>query len=335
MKLNKVEKIIIAVILLGLILVGGAFIFVVPSFNEIGKNSETLAANLLEKAELDNTLARLDTIDADIEAAKADAKKAEGGFYPDLTTYEVGEFIKAYLKAQNLDAHKMNISPLATRDITLETLLPADVEYELKDSAAAAKNVEGGEANAPEAYEEGVAVVEGTFKDGGKDYKINVNSTIDVVITDSEGNEIAPSKYSDTMKKVYKAAVCRAVMTGDTRQTVGFVQAECEIEGKYGDYVKFIDHIYDLGRATMFETVKFPATIEIEEEGDSEAMYVSESGTLMQGSQANGKLTMVEDDTVIKEELTIVFLCVEPMEGIKDIDADGTKIVVDQRPIVY
>ena len=91
MKLNKIEKIVIIVILLGVILVGGGFVFVMPSFEAIGRNSKTLAANLLEKAELEETLSRLDTIDADIDTQKKDALKLEGGFYPDLTTYEASE----------------------------------------------------------------------------------------------------------------------------------------------------------------------------------------------------------------------------------------------------
>ena len=61
MKLNKIEKIIVAVILLGLILVGGAFIFVLPSFQNIAKNSAVLVKNMQEKLELDEKLERLKT----------------------------------------------------------------------------------------------------------------------------------------------------------------------------------------------------------------------------------------------------------------------------------
>ena len=49
MKLSKVEKIVVAVILLGLILVGGTFLLIMPSFERIGKETKTLEANLLEK----------------------------------------------------------------------------------------------------------------------------------------------------------------------------------------------------------------------------------------------------------------------------------------------
>lgn len=324
MKLNKIEKIIVAVILLGLILVGGAFIFVLPSFQNIEKNSAVLVKNMQEKLELDEKLERLNTIDDDITAQKNDAKKAEGGFYPDLTTYEASELAMAYLKKANLEAHEISIAPLSTRQLGLEYFIPAEVNYDLKTFGAAAKDQNDEE-----------ALLEGEFLDGNKKYSISVTSTTDVVITDDTGAEVAPAKYSDTMKKVYKAAVCKAVATASTSQTVAFISATYEVKGKYGDYKNFIDHIYDLDRATMFDGVIFPATTTIEEDKDSTALYVGEDGTVSQGSEANGKQTMVDDNTEITEELTIIFMCVEPMDKMSTVDADGTSIVVDQRPTVY
>lgn len=325
MKLNKVEKIILVVILLGLILVGGAFMFVIPSFNQIGKNNDVLLKNQQEKAELDDRLARLNTIDADIETEKASAKKAEGGFYPDLTTYEASELAMAYLKSAKLEAHEISISQLATKDLSLEYFVPAEVKYDLKESAAAAKDTNNDE----------VKLVEGEFMDGSKKYSIEATSVLNATIRDENGTEIDPAKYSDTMKKVYKAAICKAVATGKTSETVAFIQATYTVKGEYQNYAKFVDHIYGLDRATMFAAVNYPATVTIKEDKDSETIYVGENGTIAQGSEANGKQTMVKPDTQIEEELTILFLCVEPMEGIKTLDADGTKVVVDQRPIIY
>ena len=325
MKLNKIEKIILVVILLGLILVGGAFVFVVPSFNQINKNNDVLTKNLQEKAELDDRLARLNTIDADIDTQKSNAKKAEGGFYPDLTTYEASELAMAYLKSANLEAHEISIANLATRDLSLEYFVPAEVKYDLKESAAAAKSTDGDE----------VQLLEGEFMDGNKKYTIEASSILGVTIRDENGTEIDPAKYSDTMKKVYKAAVCKTVVTNSMRETVAYIQASYKVKGKYADYAKFIDHIYTLDRATMFTAVNFPSTTTIKEDKDSTTAYVGEDGTLAMGDEANGKQTMVKDDTVIEQELTIIFLCVEPMEGLKTLDADGTKVVVDQRPTIY
>jgi hypothetical protein len=323
MKLNKIEKIIIAVILLGLILVGGSFLLVVPGFEQIGKNTKELAANLEEKAALEEKLSRLDTIDADITQNQKDAKQYEGSFYPDLTTYETSELAMAYLTAAGLEAHQVEISALSTRNLTLEYYMPVDVEYDLKAYGAAANS------NDKE------VLLEGEFYDGKKKYTVSASTAVDVQITDEDGAVVAPSKYTDTMKKYYCAAVCRCVQLNGLYQTVGFTSATYHVKGKASDYDKFIDHIYSLERATMFEAVEYPMTITIDEDPDSDKQFVGEDGILQTGDEANGKLILVEPDTEIEVDLTIVFLSVEPMEPIKDLNADGTTVVVDQRPAVY
>lgn len=324
MKLNKIEKIIIAVILLGLILVGGTFLFVMPSFQRIEKESKTLASNIKEKEQLDEKLARLDTIDADIEATKNDALKYEGSFYPDLKSYEASEIAMAYLKESGLETHGIQVTSLSTRPLTLEYFLPRDVEYDLKSYSSAANTETGDD-----------ALVEGEFLDNNKKYSISISSVTDVTIVDDSGNIIDPSKYTDTMKKMYTAAVCKYAVANGVSQTVAFTQATYTVKGKYSDYAKFIDHIYSLERATTFERIMYPMTMTIDEDKDSETAYVGEDGRLSVGSEANGEMVIVNDDTEVEEELTIIFMSVEPMNALKTVQADGTSVVVDQRPAVY
>ena len=76
-------------------------------------------------------------------------------------------------------------------------------------------------------------------------------------------------------------------------------------------------------------------TTTIKEDEDSDAAYINEAGELMMGSEANGKEVLVEDDTEVTVPVSITFLCVEPMESLKTVDANGTTVVVDQRPAVY
>ena len=320
MKLNKIEKIIIAIILLGLILVGGTFMFVMPSIQEIDKQNKTLDANLKEKADLETQLQRLETIDNDIAEQKKDALKYDGGFYPDLTTYEASEIAMAYLKESGLEAHAISLTELTTFDLSLEYYDPAAVSYPLKEYSASART----------AGEESVASVEGEFTDGGKKYTVTVGSVTDVTISDAEGNVIDPARYTDTMKKAYKAAVCKSVYQAKTKQTVAVVEATYEVTGKYSDYEKFVDHIYSLDRATAFDGIMFPQTVEIQQEKGSDTLFVGEDGTVSQGAEANGQL-LVE----ITQELTLLFMCVEPMDSLKTVDADGTSVVVDQRSIIY
>ena len=324
MRLSKVEKIVVAVILLGLILVGGTFLLVVPSFNEIGKATKMLEANIEEKLALDERLARLDTIDGDITNSKNEAVKLEGGFFPDLTTYEASELAMAYMTAHNLDAHTIAITEIATRDLNLEYLVPVEAEYDLKTFSQSAKTTDGTE-----------VLAEGEFKDGGKKYTISVASTTEATISDEDGNEIAPAKYTDTMKKVYKAAICKFVTDTDVSQTVAAISASYEVKGKFSDYMKFIDDMYTNERSITFDSLTIPMTATIQEEADSTAVFINEAGELQVGDEANSKEVIVEDDTEVTVPVTIVFLCVEPMEGLKTIDADGTNVVVDQRPIIY
>ena len=325
MKLNKVEKIIVAVILLGLILVGGTFLFIVPSYQQIEKNTKTLAANIAEQQELEERLARLDTIDDDIAKQKTDAKTYEGGFYPDLTTYEASEIAMALLKTYNLEAHSIGITNFATTNLTLEHFVPANVEYDLKTFAQSAKQQDEGS---------DTALLSGEFMDGKAKYSISASSPTDVTILDSNGEEVAPSKYSETMQKYYKAAVCAVAADNNTSQTVGVITATYEVTGKFGDYVKFIDHVYSLGRATKFDTVLYPMTITIKDE-DEDALYSAEDGTLVTGKEAQGEETAVTDDTEVTETLSISFLSVEPMDALHTVQADDTEVVVDQRPAAY
>ena len=324
MKLSKVEKIVVAVILLGLILVGGTFLLIMPSFERIGTETKTLEANLLEKAELDERLSRLDTIDADITNSKNEAVKLEGGFFPDLTTYEASELAMAFMTSHNLEAHTIALTDITTKDLSLEYTVPVSAEYDLKVFSQSAK-----------ATGEVEVLAEGQFKDGGKTYTIVVNSVTSATIVDEEGNEIAPAKYTDTMKKVYKAAICRFVNEGDVSQTVAQVNATYEVKGKFSDYMKFIDDMYKNERAITFDSLTIPMTATIKEDEDSDAAFINEAGELMTGTEANGKEVLVEDDTVVTVPVSITFLCVEPMESLKTVDANGTTVVVDQRPAVY
>ena len=137
------------------------------------------------------------------------------------------------------------------------------------------------------------------------------------------------------MKKVYKAAICRFVTDTDVSQTVAAISASYEVKGKFSDYMKFIDDMYANERSITFDSLTIPMTATIQEEADSTAVFINEAGELQVGDEANSKEVIVEDDTEVTVPVTIVFLCVEPMEGLKTIDADGTNVVVDQRPIIY
>ena len=331
MKLNKIEKIIVAVILLGVILVGGAFMFVVPTFDKMKSADKKIETYKTEKENLDAQLQRLSTIDSEITEKKNDAVKFEGTFYPDLTTYETSELAMALMKECGLNAYAISLVDLSTYDLNLEYYEPVDVEYDLKTFGQSAKNA------GTDAEEE--VLSEGQFKDGNKIYNISVGSMLDITITDADGQVVEPSRYSETMKKVYKAAVCKYAQDNKTKQTVACTQATYEVTGKFSDYMKFVDYIYSLPKATNIAKVTIPMTVNIKKDKDKDqpTYYVGEDGSVTTGDEAAKaeQQVIVEPDTEVTESITLTFYSVEPMHSTSTIDAGSTKIVVDQRPAVY
>lgn len=327
MKLNKIEKIVVIVILLGLILGGGFFLFVMPSYKKIDAAQKKLDANLQEQAQLNDRLSRLDTIDGDITAKKQDALKYEGTFYPDLTTYEASEIAMAYMKKCGLEAHAISITPLTTRDLTLEYSTPVDIKYDLKTYGRSAKEAEGGTE----------AELTGTFEENGKKYSIVINNLSNVQILKEDGTPV--TTYTENMQKVYKAAVCRYAQENNMAQTVAVTQAKYEVTGKFEDYMKFVDYIYARPKATSFVSVAIPMTVEIKKDkkdGQSDsASYIGEDGYVYTEEEAAAMVVPVTKDTEISKELTLTFFSVEPMDSQHSVDADGTEVVVDERTKVY
>lgn len=331
MKLNKIEKIIVVILVIGVILGVGTFMFVKPSFDKIGVEQATLAAYQKELNELNEKLARLDTIDADIQVQLDSAKKYEGNFYPEMTTYEVSEMAMAMVKAANLETHSISVTGASTTSTSLSYFLPSDITYELKNYAAVAK-ADSSTGDTEEVLEEG------EFLDGGKKYSVTVDSIVNVIIRDENGEEVPVNKYTDTMKKVYKAAVCRYAV--GRSQTTAVMSASFQIEGTYKDYMDFIDHIYSLKKATTVPAVVIPMTYVPEKEEDDEdgnqSYYVDEAGNLVSGSEVTeSQETAIEDDSPVSYSITLYFLAIDPMEKVTRVDAEGTEIVIDQRPAVY
>ncbi|MGN0577232.1 MAG: hypothetical protein ACI4J4_01295 [Ruminiclostridium sp.] len=319
MNLTKVEKIIIAVLVIGAILAAGIFFFIVPSYQKIEQANKRLNTLKTEQSQLNEKLAREKTIDDEINTAKKEAIELEGCFYPDLTTYEATEIAQAYLKECNLTTHAINVNALSTNVLELDYFQEVVVEYDLKNFSQSARGIDEN------------ALVEGEFMDGGKKYTVSYSSVSDIQIMDDAGNVIDKEKYTDYMTKVYKKTLCKAAVETATTQTVGAVAVSFEVDGLYKDYLKFLDFVNDLDRATFLNGAEIPMTVTIDEDKDSDKKYVDEAGQELTGKEANGGETRCENDTPIKElSVELVFLCVEPMDELETIDAAGTQVVVNQ-----
>lgn len=319
MRLNKIEKIIVAVLVIGGILAAGIFMFIMPAIDKIGAAEKKYDKLVTEKSNLEAELSREATIDQEISDSQKEAKKLEGGFYPDLTTYEASEITLAYLAANNLETHSIDTSYLSVKDLKLEAYKPTEIIYNLKTYSQIAKGIDEN------------ALLEGQFKDGSKVYNIVITDIADIIITDEDNNVIEKNKYTDNMKKAYNQALCEYAMTNNNAQAVGFLNVDFEISGKYKDYLAFLDYVNGLDRATMLIDTVIPMTVKIEEDKDSETVYVDEAGQMLTGSKANGGETVCDDNTDISEvKVSLRFLCVEPMNEMETLQAGDQTIVVNQ-----
>lgn len=309
MNLSKIEKAIIIVLIIAAIVVGGIFLFIKPAKDNIDSSKSKLEAIQKEETELMEELSREGTIDNEIKEAKESAETLEGGFYPDLTTYEAVEITQAHLAKCNLTTLGIDAELLTTHDLELEIYEETPVVYDLKTFSQSARGTEG------------EVLLEGEFMDGDKKYTIVANTITDIIILDAEGNTVEVSKYSDTMKKAYKEALCKLAVSKDTIQTVSVIKVSFEVKGTYKDYLDFVDYIYSLDRATYMEKVTIPMTYEDKE---AEEELNASSGT--QGEW----IFPCKDDTEVEVEVEIMYFGVEQMEELETIDASGVSIVVNQ-----
>lgn len=313
MNLSKIEKAFIIILVVGAIIAGGIFLFIMPAKDGIDVAKSRLDTLKTEETKLNEELARESTIDNEIKEAKANAEKLEGSFYPDLTTYEAVEILLAHLKANSLTTLGVEAEFLTTEDLALEIYEEEAVIYDLKSYSQSARGTDEN------------ALMEGQFKDGNKVYTVTANSVTNVVITDENGAVVEVNKYTDTMKEAHKEALCRVAAQTKTEQTVGVTEVTCDVTGKYADYLKFLDFIFDLDRATHMPEIEIPMTYEPDEDSE-EGQAIAE-----QAGDTNLKIVLpCEEDTEVTVPVTIRFFSVEQMEELETIEASGEKIVVNQ-----
>lgn len=317
MNLTNLEKTVIIILVVGGILAAGFFFFDLPAYQGIEKANKNLDSMKAQRQQIEEQLAREATIDDEIAEAKKGAESLEGDFYPDLTTYEAVEIVLAYLKDCNMTTDAISVAPMATGSLSLTYFIPSEVIYDLKTYSSAAHG------------EDENALLEGEFLDKNKRYSISANSLTDIQITDVESGEtVEKSKYTDKMKEAYKEAVCRYAAANSSTQTIGATTVSFEVKGTYADYLKFIDYVFDIDRATFMNTVVIPMTHAAEaKEG---VTYVDEMGSIVPRDQVSQGDIAYKDDDEVEQQISFILYSVEPMEALDNIDAAGVTIVVNQ-----
>lgn len=317
MNLTNLEKTVIIILVVGGILAAGFFFFDLPAYQGIEKANKNLDNMKVQRQQIEDQLAREATIDDEIAEAKKGAETLEGDFYPDLTTYEAVEITLAYLKDCDMTTDGITVAPMSTGNLSLAYFVPTEVIYNLKVYSQAARG------------EDENALLEGEFLDKNKRYRIEAFSLTDVQITDVESGEIVEkSKYTDTMKDAYKEAVCRYAASNTSTQTIGATTVNFKVQGTYENYLKFIDYVFDIERATHMGSVVIPMTHSVEvEEG---ATYIDELGNIVPPSEAAQGDVAYEPDDIVEQSISFILYSVEPMEELENIDAAGVTIVVNQ-----
>lgn len=313
MNLSKIEKIIVVILVMGGIIAAGIFFFIKPANDNINKAKSNLESLEKEKATIEEELAQESVIDEEIKTKKESVAELEGEFYPDLTTYEAVEIILAHLKEANLVTYGVEANPLTTQDLELEFYQAEPVIYDLKTYAETARGTDEN------------ALLEGQFRDDNKVYTITANSVTDIAITNEDGETVEIAKYTETMQKAYKEALCKTAALQETRETVGVTAVSFDVTGRYEDYLKFLDYLYGLDRATYMQNVSIPMTYEPEKEEAETIEGVAEAE-----EDGINVVLACENDTEVTVPMEILFFSVEQMEELETIDAAGTEIVVNQ-----
>ena len=318
MNLSKAEKGIIIGLVIAIVLGLGAWLFAWPAFQNIEKAEKKVADLETERTNLYATLERENTIDQEIEDAKKEAEKFEKEFYPDLTTYEAVEVTLAHLADSGFENLSINASNLSTYTLSLGMFKGSEVIYDLKKYSRGAKTDDGEE-----------VLASGQFKDGNKIYTVVANGCTNVTIHDENDEIVEIKDYTETMEQAHKEMVVKAAVDNNDKQTVGLTTVTFDIKGRYEDYLKFIDYIFDYERATYMSSVRIDMTTAVSENED--ATYINEDGEIVSASQLQGdELVFCDADTEISTSLTLMYLSVEQMEELETLEIGGKKIVVNQ-----
>lgn len=284
MKLSNKEKIFLAIFLAIVILVAGAFVLVMPEFNKIDTNKKALQAAKDQRDSLYNTLSRESTIDSEIQAAFDQANKFAPYFYEDMTVLDADELTRQILKDTNMTTKGLNINDFTTSTLTVSQYVDTVVTYPLKEYS-------------------------GYTPDRGIDFSQYSISY------DENGEIVVPEELKDVLKEYLNTIL------STQQQTIGSISVGFTIEGTRGDFLKFLDHIADLEKATYIPSIIIDYTKTTANQpvnpnpDDDEENNDDEPQQPAQGDQE------LDDDDPVSVSIQLIYYCVMPMQTESDTTA--------------
>lgn len=293
MKLKNNEKIILAVLLAVVIIAVGVFLLILPEYNKIEPNKQSLASAQQKRDELYQTLTRENTIDSEIQTALDKANKFSENFYHDLSTYEADRILRDILEKTSTGTYGMAISDYSTVDLTLEQYIEEVVTYPLKDYSGY--------------IEPGIIDVSA--------YGITY---------DEDGNIVVPEGFTlEDTKDLLKEYM--TIMLSTQTQTIGAITLECDVKGARKDFISFLDYVAGLDKATHIDVTDVVYSETYSEEKPGEGGAVGEIGEEGAAPAATKKLNgekmeefgaanilKATDTSEVQSSVTITFYCVMP-----------------------
>ncbi len=137
MKLSKQERIATIVVLLLVILGVGIFVFIMPAIDGLSATQKNLDNKQAEYQTVTEKQARKKGLRTQIEEAYSDGEHMADMFFPELTSYEADEAMRAFLAQceANIIVEDLTVEDPTTGTLSPYFYAPEDVVYDLKTYA--------------------------------------------------------------------------------------------------------------------------------------------------------------------------------------------------------
>lgn len=277
MKLSNKEKIILAVFLAIVIIAAGIFLIVLPEYNKISSNQSSLDSVKAQREQLFQTLTRENTIDSEIETAIKNANVFSGYFYDDMTTYEADVLVRQILADNNMETLSLSIGDFSTSTLTVTEYVDTVVSYPLKEYS-------------------------GYIPDTGIDfsqYQIEY---------DENGEMIIPEELQDKMADVLKEYM--NILLSTQQQTLGSISVSMTVNGTRGNFLKFLDNVAALEKATYIPSVSVAYT---ETSAAPNQPQTPAEGAENGGENPAPEARRLTENSQISATITITMYCVQAL----------------------
>lgn len=138
MKLNYRDKVILAVVLALIVLIGGFFGLIRPKSNEIKENKATLAARQAEKADKERKIAKIKPLTEEIEKLYNETGEISKIFVPMEevnTTVKLDEYMQTLANENNVRISTLNLGETEVSQLEFYYYTPNDVGGDLRSEA--------------------------------------------------------------------------------------------------------------------------------------------------------------------------------------------------------